>query len=486
MTTHVMMRLGLALTGTNEDLELEPPENSSGSGEGSEEEESPSEEEEEGEDGEGSSDGEDSEDSEDDAKGSSDEDEEDSEDSSSDGDDSEDEEGEDGDPLDFEDSEDGEEPEDGDGEPEENPDGSTGTGGAGEDPDKDFEGIAQELLEAMLNGEGTDLLDLSEALQEAIVEETDAGKDCRYDEAVWRPYEPSADRVEMVKGGNIVVATALKAGVKKEISYLRAQLRTKFLQARRPGSIHGVRKGRELSERRIVNSVVELRSGKRPSRPDWKKKNKEACTLAAAVIIDESGSMGAKLAARASAAALSIAIPLDELGSPCLVVGPRSGGGYSADTTDYSTNPERYHRIASVLIDVFKDWDEPMRAALPRFSQVRSTGGTPLSDGIQYALTQLNERDERFRVVFVITDGRPNCESVVRRQIRLAAEAGVFVVGVGISDGCDAVRTLFPVHVAVHDLKELPREMMSILGGIMFPTKGRRITLDGKFGGQRA
>jgi len=122
-----------------------------------------------------------------------------------------------------------------------------------------------------------------------------------------------------------------------------------------------------------------------------------------------------------------------------------------------------------------------MTKALPRFGQVQATGGTPLSDGIQYALQELSTRPERHRVVLVITDGMPDNSAVVRRQIRIAAEAGIHVVGVGISSGCYAVKTLFPEHVAVTDLRELPQELLKVLDGIMFPRAGKHLRLTGKF-----
>jgi hypothetical protein len=366
-------------------------------------------------------------------------------------------------------------------------DGDEGAPGGGFDASEQAE-IAKEALEAMENGEETGLADNNSALGDALKGETDKdADDCEPAEQVWRPYDPSLDSVKVVRRGDESTARALQNRVKKEISFLRSKLRAKFLQARAPRHIHGVRKGRELSERRLVNSVVELRSNQRPTRPDWRIETKPECTLAAAVVIDESGSMS-RLRERAAMAALAIATPLDELGSPCLVVGPRNGRGsyynsygYGAEDTRTDNGRARFHRYDGIVIDVFKDWDEPMRRALSRFPNVRATGGTPLSDGIQYALQSLSERPERHRVVLVVTDGAPNNPAVVRRQIRLAAEQGVIVVGVGISGGCRAVVNLFPVHVAVPKLSELPREVLGILDSIMFPkTGGRKLNLDGK------
>jgi len=71
---------------------------------------------------------------------------------------------------------------------------------------------------------------------------------------------------------------------------------------------------------------------------------------------------------------------------------------------------------------------------------------------------------------------------VVRRQIRIAGEAGVHVVGVGISCGCYAVTNLFPLHVAVSDVSNLPQSLLGVLDSIMFPRRGGKIQLDSKIG----
>lgn len=543
-----LARLGLALNGTNEDLELIPPENNSGSGDGEGDEGDDSEDSDDSDDGEGDESGADSdgdEDGDDDAKGSGSESGDDSDDegdesgsgseSGEDGDDGDEEgdsegsdsDGEDGDEegnstADGEGDDEGDEDGDADGdsdgnadgngadgdsegEPEESEggkpeevandgagnesgdehaDGASGASG-GQEPEEAYV-LAQELIDALETGAEDGLTDNNAALGSAIGEECD-DNEVEVGEQVWRPYNPGMDSVKVVYGGDEARARALKNKVKKEISYLRSQLRNKFLQARSPRTVHGVRKGRELSERRLVSSVVELRSGRRPTRPDWMRENREDCSLAMAVVLDESGSMGRRLAAAAAAAALSIAVPLDELGAPCLVIGPRDAGtGYDyssneePNATDADGNP-RFHRFDGVTIDVFKDWDESMRRALPRFSRVQSSGGTPLSDGIQYAMQHISDRPERHRVIGVVTDGWPDNQRVVKRQIRIAREAGVHIVGIGISSGCEAVKDLFPTHVSVENLSDLPQRMLGVLNAIMFPKRGKRIALDGKF-----
>ena len=180
-------------------------------------------------------------------------------------------------------------------------------------------------------------------------------------------------------------------------------------------------------------------------------------------------------------AALAVSEPLDLLGSPCLVVGPRNpySGLYSTvDPKD--TEGGTFHRVTGVYVDIFKNWHEPFNRVYGRFAKVQATGSTPLEDGIQYALQELSGRPERHRVVLVVTDGCPDNSAVCLRQIRLAAEAGVHVIGVGISSGCSMVTQLFPEHVVVDKLAQLPQQLLKTLEGIMFPKiGGKKVVLDG-------
>ena len=323
-------------------------------------------------------------------------------------------------------------------------------------------------------------------------------------EQIWRPFYPEKDTIRKVRAGNKGVAQRYEKAVRGEVASIAAKLRTKFLLARSPQTIHGVRNGKDLSERRLVNSMVEIRSGRRPTRPDWKKVEKEDCTLAVGLVIDQSGSMGGENCMYATQGAIAISRALDKLGAPIMVCGPRDGHYIrtpygeegmkdqkdweenGCDYYSYRQGPEKvgYHRTTSTVnIDLFKDWDERMNKALPRFSQITACGGTPLSDGIQFAMQELSERTERFRVIIVLTDGAANCPPVVKRQIRLAKEAGITVIGVGIGGGCSCVVDQFPDnHIQIPNVKQLPKQLLGLLDKIMFPKRAKKARLDGRIG----
>ena len=195
----------------------------------------------------------------------------------------------------------------------------------------------------------------------------------------------------------------------------------------------------------------------------------------------------------------------DSLNAPVMVCGPRNGGrgvrgGRAAYMADYHHedshtgqqsygmgNTLTFHRHERIVLDVFKDWDESFKQVKHRFSSVQATGSTPLSDGIQFAMQELSNRPERHRIIVVLTDGCPDNSAVVTRQIRLAREAGITVIGVGISGAEYAVPALFvDHHIVVEDLRELPKRMIEVVGAIVFPRAAKRAALDGRVGSKRA
>ena len=376
------------------------------------------------------------------------------------------------------------------GDPAENGEGASGfahEGGKGGQM-----GAASSILAALLNGEDDGRIEQQDALAQAVNEAREEGDSVEANEAPWSPFSTVDDKVRApsVTPDDKTKASKLLASVRDQTSFLRARLRNKFLEARTSRDFHGVRKGIGLSERRLADTWAEIQSGINPTRPDYRSVTRPDVSLATAIVIDESGSMDYRIndAARAM---LALVDPLDHLGCPTLAVGFRShyGSGSYPSNEDYydADGKARYHRGHGVIIDVFKDWSEPLRTTLGRFAKVQATGSTPMSDGIQFALQGLSERKERHRILFVITDGDPDGDHapVIRRQIRLAREAGITIVGIGIDYGCHSVSKRFDKFIAVEDVKALPAELLTVIGGIVFPAASKRVSLDGKMNSRK-
>ena len=226
----------------------------------------------------------------------------------------------------------------------------------------------------------------------------------------------------------------------------------------------GCKRGKALSSRFLTDTYGTLAAGKTPKRAFRNTEEQEIPSTAAAVVVDESGSMCGILE-EAGQIAASIAMPLDALGAAVQVSGIRSGGWGSG--TD--GNVPGAHRDYSVSYDLIKNWDEPYRQAEARFSQLRATGGTPLADGIEFALRGILERDEDNKVIFVITDGCPDYgnEPVIRRQIRIAKENGIHIIGVGLGSGARYVKGLFPDHVHADRVSDIPKLLVKKLNDLM-------------------
>jgi hypothetical protein len=108
-----------------------------------------------------------------------------------------------------------------------------------------------------------------------------------------------------------------------------------------------------------------------------------------------------------------------------------------------------------------------------------------MADGVQFGLAALNERREGHRVLAVITDGIPNSphERVIARQVRLAKEAGIHVLGIGIGREAQYVGQLFPDHVWAERVEDLPRPLLKKLNELcdfQGRYRGRKARLDGR------
>ena len=343
----------------------------------------------------------------------------------------------------------------------------------GDDPKAFLDGLL-----AALEANDTDLLDNNEAMGSATEGERD--DDCLDYEQVWRPFDPSLDEIVRPSGGYNGMAKIYRDDARLLTAGIRSQFRAKFLMAKTKKVIHGTRRGKDLSERRLVESFIEIKSGIRPSRPYFQNVKSDDVSIAVAVVGDQSGSMRGSRARSAATAMVAMAEAFDTLGSPVMCCGPRNGRRAPYTTTEqYNEDDASFHRISGARIDLFKDWDEPFRTCKDRFGSYTASGGTPLSDGIQFAMQELSTREERYRVILVLTDGQPDCPRVVRRQIRLAAEAGIFVIGVGIGEDGYAVTNLFPLHVTVPSLDTLAKRMMETISTIVFPKHAKKAALDG-------
>lgn len=409
-------------------------------------------------------------DSEDESKDASDE--EDSEDEDSkDGESGEDDEDDSKDESEGEDSEDEPKTDEGEHKPSNSKNEDKGGEGGNSSGGGQAENTAKNLLEAYEKGEKADLLDnnsaLTEELKDAQDREDKTQQKDKHNHPLERPYRPlSTDRDRIImqtstEADRAAVDKILKS-VKSITSYLRSHMRNMFRAMETVGRAYGVPKGQRLSERDLVDTIATIRSGQDPRRAFVEEDVEVDNSMAAAVVLDESGSMRS-LAVETRRGLLAVCEALDNLGCKTQVAGFQSGQyGHEIPENEGYGN---YHRTEGIDHHVFKTFDERFDTIKGRFNALRSSGGTPMADGLQFALDSLNTRREAHKVVFVFTDGCPDGghEMVMRGQIRRSTEAGVLVIGVGLGSGAEYVKHTFPDSVYAPSLDALPKLLVDKL-----------------------
>ena len=312
---------------------------------------------------------------------------------------------------------------------------------------------------------------LANAIQSTKTKEDDS---CQTGERPYRPYCTNGDVVSLVKPSpaGIVSDTARASNIcqaiKTETAFLRTRLMRLVRAMEQRGITHGVRHGRELSDRMLVDSYTSILSGKPPSRAYQQTGERKDTSMAAVMVIDQSISMAGERQVEATKGMMAVCDPLDSLGCATMAVGFRTGHG-AGPVGVPATGLPGYHRTGTIDYDVFKTFGERFATVKWRFANVRAEGGTPMADGIQFGLDALRSRKEGHRVLFVFTDGQPDPAHapVIRRQIRLAREAGIYVIGVGIGPASKFVETMFPDHVYAPTFGELPKLLIAKLECLM-------------------
>jgi len=346
-------------------------------------------------------------------------------------------------------------------------------GAAGGDTDNvSQEDLLGSLIDSINENGISDLMDYAQALGgESVAEIKEALKhDVRDGERAWNPQTTAGDRILWPDAKDDWAKAAgrkITKSVRRECSYLLARLRQIVMGQDEVIVEEGCPKGRKLSSRNLASTYAQVTSFERPDRAFKRVDEEELPSTAATVCVDESGSMY-NILTEAGQVASAIAMPLDALGAKVMVHGIRSGG------RNVPHNPadgyrQNCHRSGGVTHDIIKGFDESYRQAEARFSKLQADGGTPLSDGIQFAMDNLEYRDEDNKIIFVVTDGWPNGGHVpvINRQIRLAKERGWHMVGVGVGADAQYVQQLFPDSVYSETVSEIPKLLVKKLNELM-------------------
>lgn len=340
-------------------------------------------------------------------------------------------------------------------------------GGAGAGEDENTQDTVNKILTAEEEKQ-VQPLTMAEALQIAFElalkqEELPTEKG----EKPWNPLTCQEDEVFVIKKVSKLetAAKTMQDEVKQQVAALRARLRNLVLAREMTDREHGVRRGKSLSPRMLVDSKASLMSGAYPNRAYQHTADQQDTSIAMSICIDQSSSMtGLKQTVQKGVMVLTE--PVESIGGKTFVFGFRDGKtiyGYGGGISG------GHHRTSSMNFDVFKKWDERMAECRTKILQTKAVGGTPLSDGIQYGLMSLQNRKEGHRVLVVMTDGVPDANHipVMRHQFRVAREAGVHIIGVGITPGASYVQKTFDDYVYAPDISALPHLLILKLNELL-------------------
>jgi cobalamin biosynthesis protein CobT len=95
---------------------------------------------------------------------------------------------------------------------------------------------------------------------------------------------------------------------------------------------------------------------------------------------------------------------------------------------------------------------------------IGTEGSTPLAPAMIYGLQELALRQEERKVMIVVTDGNPDCETSSERAYELAKKMGVDLIGIGINLDVD---WLFKNSRKISSVDELPKCMFEVMKASM-------------------
>lgn len=368
--------------------------------------------------------------------------------------------------------------EQGDGKDQGGEDSKGNEGGVGEADNSMWtpELLAEVILGHVAQGKESERKDFSSAMEKAFGDKRkDQNRKLRRGERPWRPFAPHTDKLLQVSPLP-EIAQKLLAQTRTQTAFLQSRLRTMLLSVAMSEVEHGCPKGSLLSPRTLADTYASLQAREYPRRAFTQTQEGLEVSFAASVILDQSSSMSGSQHWLARCA-LALAVPLDYLGCPTLVAGFQDGSYPRDGLTGYDNT--LYHRLGGVHIFLYKDFHNPLRSVLGRFGNIVVSGGTPMSDGMQFGLHALAPRTETHRVLFVITDGMPDRQhlSVITWQKRKARESGVHIVGIGIGEGALPIIGLFEDHVWAPSFEMMPQLLVRKLSSLLNPVDRRRRSL---------
>lgn len=273
------------------------------------------------------------------------------------------------------------------------------------------------------------------------------------------------------------VALDLTQQVRQDITFYRSRLRSLVKAQEITREYHGLPEGIDLSDECLVDTVMDIKDGRYPTKAFYDEDEQIDVSAAFYMLMDMSASMfDQKIGA--CKITLSVAEAASDLGCATMASGFYSTDGdreltqqwiQSVHGTGDPNLHKQHYRPWGVRHEVFKLWDEKHHHIRWRFSNYQSSGGTPMADGLQFALNALQERREGHRIMFVVTDGSPDpgTTDLIKDLLALAERLEIHVVGVGFGYSAQYVESLFKDSVWDANINKIPRKLIAKLNRLL-------------------
>lgn len=353
-----------------------------------------------------------------------------------------------------------------------------GGNGAGGGVSEIPQSLLDQIKDDLAKGKGSDLLDNNSAMDQAIADKiAEIESTCLQNEKPYIVGDTSADKINIVREGasSKGYAQQLLNDVREQTNYLRSSLRQMVRAMEHTNVIHGTRRGNFLSNRTLVDTALSMRNSRMPKRAFYNTDDQVDTSIACAICLDESGSMGHSLT-DATKMLIALTEPIDQIGGKVLAYGFRNT--WQSSSNNHPVNSHRHEDHYPMIYDVFKSWNERFTTVKGRFAHTIADGSTPMADGIQFGLDQIKYRTEKHRIIFVLTDGDPNYGNapVIRWQQRVAKEMGIHIVGVGWGTDAAGVKTLYSDNVWCSKVEDVPTALVSKLRSLLKERVRRKVS----------
>ncbi len=280
--------------------------------------------------------------------------------------------------------------------------------------------------------------------------------------SIFPPVDITNDRIYVPSREDLQTYNSTRLACSSQILSLKKMFRI-YLQAQtKKSQIRGLDEGKLDHQRLFVVSTGSNLIFKDQS-------SKLLPETAIELMIDMSGSMNSKIA-RTSAIILSEAlnsIPQIKL----------SISGFTTNNNNYQSRRGYYDinhnsgRVDGMDILQFKNFNEPYQKARAKLGAIKNSGMTPLGDAYGKSLEHIIPRPEPRRIIFLITDGKPEFQHgqnhsdylLMKKVFLTAKKYNIQTLGLGIGDNTDFLSSYFDKSINITEIENLPKNLLEAL-----------------------